>query len=207
MGESAPGRETRTSSVLRCRVVSGEMRTLRHWPVVLGALLALVWLLPAAVSAGSATGAREHAARLAKENAGLAARSRGVVLELYSLDSRLARERARLVELRIEKAAVKADLALAHTRLADALGNLDSLDRIADEDSAVIAQTQQAKRAAVRLTRALAARERELQNVTDRASQSTLVLERARSQRQRYLARLARQQRLNAAAILAYQEQ
>lgn len=246
MGESAPGRETRTSSVLRCRVVSGEMRTLRHWPVVLGALLALVWLLPAAVSAGSATGAREHAARLAKENAGLAARSRGVVLELYSLDSRLARERARLVELRIEKAAVKADLALAHTRLAvarhaltraerslarrlqflyeqgdsdplavvlgassvaDALGNLDSLDRIADEDSAVIAQTQQAKRAAVRLTRALAARERELQNVTDRASQSTLVLERARSQRQRYLARLAGQQRLNAAAILAYQEQ
>jgi 3D (Asp-Asp-Asp) domain-containing protein/peptidoglycan hydrolase CwlO-like protein len=222
------------------------MRTLRYWPVILGAFLALVGLVPAAVSADSAAGPRERASQLAQENASLAARARGVVLELYSLDSRLARERARLVELRIETAAVKADLALAHMRLrvarhtltkaerslarrlqrlyeqgdsdplavvlgassvADALANLDSLDRIADQDGAVIAQTRSAKRNAARLTRTLAARERELESLADQASQSTLVLEQARSQRSGYLARLSGQQRLNTAAIAAYQEQ
>ena len=220
------------------------MRTLRYWLIVLGALLALVSLLPATVAADSSPGSR--ASQLAQQNADLAARSRGVVLELYGLDSRLAREQARLVGLRIRTAAVKADLAVARTRLhvarhsltraqhslasrlqllyeqgdsdplaivlgassvADALGNLDSLDRIADQDRAVIEQTQQAGRTAKALTRTLATRAHELQGLTDEASQSTLVLEQARSQRAGYLARLTGQQRLNAAAIAAFQQQ
>ncbi len=229
--------------MVRCRVVPGEMRTLRYWLIVLGAPLALVGLLPGTVAADTSPDAR--ASQLSKQNADLAARSRGVVLELYSLDSRLAREQARLVELRIRTAAVKADLSVARTRLhvarhsltqaerslarrlqllyeqgdsdplaivlgassvADALGNLDSLDRIAAQDRDVIEQTRQAKRTAAGLTRTLASKAHDLQALTSEASQSTLVLEQARSQRAGYLARLTGQQRLNAAAIASFQQ-
>jgi len=223
--------------------VPGEIRTLRYWPVVLGALLALVGLVPAATVAA---GSDSTISGLTQQNADLAARSRGVVLELYSLDSRLARERARLVELRIRTAEVKGQLAAARERLrvarhtlkvserslaarlqllyeqgdsdplavvlgassvADALGNLDSLDRIADQDRVVIEQTQHAKHTAVALTRGLTAKEQRLQGLAQEASQSTVVLEQARSQRASYLATLARQQKLNAASIAAYQQQ
>jgi 3D (Asp-Asp-Asp) domain-containing protein/peptidoglycan hydrolase CwlO-like protein len=222
------------------------MRTLRYWPVVLGALLALVGLLPASVAADSASSLRDRASGLTQQNANLAARARGVVLQLYSLDSQLAREKARLVQLRIRTAEVKSDLAAARVQLrvakhslsagqrslarrlqllyeqgdsdpvavvlgassvADALGNLDSLDRVADQDRAVIEQTRKAKRTAADLTRALGAKERDLQRLAQEATQSTLVLAQARSERQSYLARLAGQQRLNAAAIEAFQQQ
>jgi 3D (Asp-Asp-Asp) domain-containing protein/peptidoglycan hydrolase CwlO-like protein len=220
------------------------MRTLRYWLIVLGALLALVGLLPATVGAESSPGAR--ASQLAQQNAALAAQSRGVVLELYSLDSRLAREQTRLVSLRIRTAAIRADLSVARTRLhvarhsltqaqrslarrlqllyeqgdsdplaimlgassvADALGNLDSLDQIAAQDRTVMEQTRQAKRTANVLTRTLTTKAHDLQGLTDEASQSTLVLEQARAQRAGYLARLAGQQRLNAAAIASFQQQ
>ena len=183
---------------------------------------------------------------LTQQNADLAARSRGVVLELYSLDARLARERARLVELRVRTAEVKGELAAARQRLrvarqtlkaserslaarlqllyeqgdsdplavvlgassvADALGNLDSLDRIADQDRVVIEQTQQAKHTAAALTRGLTAKEQHLQGLAQEATQSTLVLEQSRSQRASYLATLARQQKLNASSIAAFQQQ
>jgi cystine transport system substrate-binding protein len=222
------------------------MRTLRYWPVVLGALLALGLVSAATVAADSSTGLRDSSSRLSQENADLAARSRGAVLELYSLDARLARERARLVALRIRAAEVKGELATARQRLrvaqhslevserslaarlavlyeqgdsdplaivlgassvADALGNLDSLDRIADQDRIVIEQTRHAKRNAAALSRELAAKERNLVGLAQEASQSTLVLERARSQRASYLATLASRQRLNAASIAAYQQQ
>jgi 3D (Asp-Asp-Asp) domain-containing protein/peptidoglycan hydrolase CwlO-like protein len=227
--------------------VPGEIRTLRYWPVVLGALLALVGLVPAAtVAADSASSLRDRATRLSQQNADLAKRSRGVVLELYSLDSRLARERARLVELRIRTAQVKGELADARQRLrvarstlkvserslatrlqllyeqgdtdplavvfgassvADALGNLDSLDRVADQDRVVIEQTRRAKHDATALARRLAAKQRHLRVLAQEASRSTLVLEQASAQRASYLATLAGQQKLNTAAIAAYQQQ
>lgn len=219
---------------------------LRYWPAALAALLALVALLPATVAADSAPSLRSRASQLAQQNRDLAARSRGVVLELYSLDARLAREQARLVDLRVRTAAIKADLGVARTRLrvaqhslsraedslarrlsllyeqgdsdplavvlgassvADALGNLDSMDRIADQDRAVIEQTRQAKHVASRLTRTLKAKEHDLQALTDEAAQSTLVLGQARSQRAGYLARLSGRQKLNAATISALQQQ
>jgi peptidoglycan DL-endopeptidase CwlO len=102
------------------------MRTLRLWPVALGALLVIVALVPATVAADSAGSLRDRAAGLSRQNADLAARSRGVVLELYGLDSRLARERARLVALRIRTADVKAELAAARQRLAVARKSLSS---------------------------------------------------------------------------------
>ena len=96
---------------------------------------------------------------------------------------------------------------LGASSIADALGNLDSLDRIADQDRIVIEQTQAAKRTATAPHARLAAKERNLQGLAQEASQSTLVLEQSRSQRASYLATLARQQKLNAAAIAAYQQQ
>lgn len=219
---------------------------LRYWLLLLGALLAVAGLVPATVDAESASSLRDRAAQLEQQNADLAAQSRGVVLELYSLDSRLARERARLVELRIRTADVKADLVAARQQLrvaqhtltvaqrslaqrlqllyeqgdadpvavvlgassvADALGSLDSLNRIADQDRAVIAETQSAKRKATALTRALDKKKRDLQSLSQEAAQSTLVLERSRSQRASYLARLHGQQRMNAASIAAFQQQ
>ena len=222
------------------------MRMLRYWPAVLGALLALVGLVPATVAADSATTLRGRASELARQNQDLAARSRGVVLELYSLDSRLARERARLVDLRVRAAAVKADLQVAQRQLqvarrslsraqlslarrltllyeqgdsdplaivlgassvADALGNVESMNQMADQDRAVIAQTRQARRTAARLTRTLTQKEHDLRALTEEAAQSTLVLEQARSQRAGYLAALAGQRKLNTSTIAALQQQ
>ena len=51
---------------------------------------------------------------------------------------------------------------LGATSIADALANLDSLDRIADQDRVVIEQTRQAKHSATALSRKLAAKERDL---------------------------------------------
>jgi len=237
---------TAQGGVVRCAVVPGEMRTLRYWPAVLGALLLLLGLVPTTVSADSATGLRDHASRLAQENANLAERSRSIVLQLYALDSRLAREQARLVELRIRSAQVKAELADARQRLsvarktlkleqrslatrlqllyeqgdtdplavvlgassvADALGNLESLDRIADQDRAIIVEARRARQTTTSLTHTLAAKERNLQSLTSEASQSLLVLQQARSQRSSYLASLSARQRLNAGAIASYQQQ
>jgi 3D (Asp-Asp-Asp) domain-containing protein len=219
----------------------------RYWPAVLVALLGLVGLVSAAtVAADSGSTLRDRASQLSRQNADLAARSRGAVLELYSLDSRLARERTRLVELRIRTAAVKGELAAARQRLraarqtlklserslaarlqllyeqgdtdplavvlgassvADALGSLDSLDRIADQDRVVIGQTQHAKHDATALARGLAAKERNLQGLAQEASQSTLVLEQSRAERASYLATLASQQKVNEAAIASYQQE
>jgi 3D (Asp-Asp-Asp) domain-containing protein len=96
---------------------------------------------------------------------------------------------------------------LGASSVADALANLDSMNRIADQDRAVIEQTRKAKRRATRLTRALTAKEHDLQALIDEAAQSTLVLEQSRSQRADYLARLTGLQRLNAATIASLQQQ
>jgi cystine transport system substrate-binding protein len=93
------------------------------------------------------------------------------------------------------------------TSVADALGNLDSLDRLADQDKEVLGQTRQAKHTATRLANALAAKKRDLDRLTAEATQSTVVLEQAHAQRTAYLARLAGRQRVNASAIASYQQQ
>jgi len=87
------------------------------------------------------------------------------------------------------------------------LANLDSMNRIADQDRAVIEQTRKARRTATGLTRKLARKEHDLQALTDEAAQSTLVLEQSRSQKATYLARLTGLQQLNAASIASLQQQ
>jgi 3D (Asp-Asp-Asp) domain-containing protein/peptidoglycan hydrolase CwlO-like protein len=232
--------------VVRCRVVPGETRKLRAWPIVLGTLLALSSLVPGTVAADSASSSKEGASQLSKQNADLAARSRGALLNLYALDSKLARERTRLVALRIRTAEIHAERAAAQQRLSvarhslsvsqdalarrlqllyeqgdsdplavvlgassvdEALSSLDSLDRLADQDRIVIEQTRKAKQQLTRITRALAKRQLELQGLADQAAQSTLQLEQAHAERSSYLASMASQRRLNAAAISSLQQQ
>jgi 3D (Asp-Asp-Asp) domain-containing protein/peptidoglycan hydrolase CwlO-like protein len=226
--------------------VPGETRKLRAWPIVLGTLLALSSLVPGTVAADSASSSKEGASQLSKQNADLAARSRGALLNLYALDSKLARERTRLVALRIRTAEIHAERAAAQQRLSvarhslsvsqdalarrlqllyeqgdsdplavvlgassvdEALSSLDSLDRLADQDRIVIEQTRKAKQQLTRITRALAKRQLELQGLADQAAQSTLQLEQAHAERSSYLASMASQRRLNAAAISSLQQQ
>jgi 3D (Asp-Asp-Asp) domain-containing protein/peptidoglycan hydrolase CwlO-like protein len=96
---------------------------------------------------------------------------------------------------------------LGASSVADALGSLESMNRIADQDRVVIEQTRRAKHTARRLSRKLAAREHDLQALADEAAQSMLVLQQARSQRAGYLASLRGQQQLNASSISALQKQ
>jgi cystine transport system substrate-binding protein len=96
---------------------------------------------------------------------------------------------------------------LGASSVADALGDLDSLDRIADQDRAVIEQTRSAKRTATGLEHKLARQQRDLRALSQEASQSVLVLGQARDQRAAYLSQLAGQQQVNSAAIAAYQQQ
>ena len=224
----------------------GETRTLRAWPIVAAAVLLLGGLVPATVAADSSSTLRTQAADLTRENAILASKSRSAVLDLYALDSRLARARARLVALRIRTAEVRAEREAAQHRLSvarqslraaqralsrrvqqlyeqgdtdpvavvlgassvdEALSDLDSLDRIADQDREVILQTRTAKRRLSQVTRALRARESELRALADEAERSTLAIERSRAERASYLAGLSAQRQLNASAIASLQDQ
>jgi len=226
--------------------VPGETRKLRAWPIVLGTLLALSTLVPGTVAADSASTFKERASQLSNQNADLAGRSRSALLSLYALDSKLARQRTRLVALRMRTAEIRAERAAAQQRLTvarhslkfaqlalarrlqllyeqgdsdplavvlgassvdEALSSIDSLDRLADQDRLVIEQTRTAKHELTAITRALAERQLELQGLADQAAQSTLELEQARAERSSYLASLASQRRLNAAAISSLQQQ
>ncbi len=106
----------------------GEKRKLRAWPAVVAFLL-LGCLLPAQVSADSSVSPSSRAAQLQQENAALSAKSRSALLELYALDSRLARQRAHVVALRIETAQVRAERAAAEQRLAIAKHSLMASQR------------------------------------------------------------------------------
>ena len=220
--------------------MSGETRKARVWPAA-AALLVLCSFVPARVAADtSAPKLRAQASELTQQNANLAARARGALLELYALDARLTRERAHIVTLRIETAQVRAAREAAQRRLAiarrslssaqhtlsvrlqqvyeqgdsdpvavvlgatsvnDALNGLDTLNRVEAQDKLVIRQTQEAQRAYRAQTRTLASRERELTALEQQASQTALALERSRAQRASYIAGLASERRLNAAAI------
>jgi 3D (Asp-Asp-Asp) domain-containing protein/peptidoglycan hydrolase CwlO-like protein len=109
--------------------VPGETRTLRAWPIVLGTLLALSSLVPGSVAADSASSIRERASQLSHQNADLAGRSRGALLDLYALDSQRTRERARLVVLRIRTSEIRAEREAAQERLTVARHSLSVAQR------------------------------------------------------------------------------
>jgi 3D (Asp-Asp-Asp) domain-containing protein len=98
------------------------------WPAA-AALLVLAALVPARVGADSSATVRDKASRLSQQNVDLSARGHSALLDLYSLDSRLARERARIVSLRIQMAHVRAARAAVQHRLAIARGSLSVAER------------------------------------------------------------------------------
>ena len=90
---------------------------MRTWPLAAAALVALSALVPATLGADSASTLRARASQLTRQNAALAAKSRSALLEIYALDSRLARARAHLVAMRIRTAQVRAEREAAQHRL------------------------------------------------------------------------------------------
>ncbi len=106
----------------------GDTRKLVAWPVV-AALVVLSGFVPARVEADSSGSLRNRASELQRQDAGLAARSHGALLELYALDSRLARQRAHIVALRIQAAQVRAARVEAEQRLAIARRSLAAAQR------------------------------------------------------------------------------
>ena len=87
-------------------------------------------LVPARVGADSSTTLRDKASRLSRQNVDLSTRAHSVLLEVYGLDSRLARERARIVALRIQTAEVRAARRSAEHRLAVARRALSAAERM-----------------------------------------------------------------------------
>ena len=109
--------------------MSGETRKARVWPAA-AALLVLCCLVPARVGADSSSQLRSQATDLTKQNASLAARAHSALLELYALDSRLARQRAHIVALRIETAQVRAAREAAQKRLTVSRHSLSTAQRL-----------------------------------------------------------------------------
>jgi 3D (Asp-Asp-Asp) domain-containing protein len=91
--------------------------------------------------------------------------------------------------------------------MSEALNSLDTLDRVANQDKLVIRQTRVARRNYAAEVHALASRQRELARLAQQATQTALSLEQARAQRASYVAGLATQRRLNAAAISSLEQQ
>ncbi|HEY6151405.1 MAG TPA: hypothetical protein VIW19_12865, partial [Gaiellaceae bacterium] len=86
--------------------------------------------MPARVGADSSSQLRSQATDLTKQNASLAARAHSALLELYALDSRLARQRAHIVALRIETAQVRAAREAAQKRLTVSRHSLSTAQRL-----------------------------------------------------------------------------
>jgi 3D (Asp-Asp-Asp) domain-containing protein len=103
---------------------SGTQRAL----AVLGAVAAAV-ALPASGGAGPSDSLRAQAHVAAGREAGLAARSRGVLLEVYALDSSLARARARTEALSGRTGALQQELAAARRHVTIARGVAAAAER------------------------------------------------------------------------------
>ena len=114
--------------MLRCRVVSGETRKARLWPAA-AALLVLCCLVPARVGADTPATLRARASNLSQQNTNLAVRAHSALLQLYALDSRLARQRAHIVALRIQTAQVRAARQAGQRRLRIARRSLSAAQR------------------------------------------------------------------------------
>jgi 3D (Asp-Asp-Asp) domain-containing protein/peptidoglycan hydrolase CwlO-like protein len=96
---------------------------------------------------------------------------------------------------------------LDSTSVSDALNSIDALDRVAGQDKLVITQERKARHRYQAETRALAAHEHELVQLTAEASQTAAGLEQARAQRASYLAGLQNLRQANASTISSLLEQ
>jgi peptidoglycan DL-endopeptidase CwlO len=90
---------------------------------------------------------------------------------------------------------------LGATSINDAITGLDDLNRTAQLDRRVSAETRRARAALRRLAGTLAHRDAEIQSLAGAARSSLAALQAARSAREDYIASLGSQQRFNAAQI------
>jgi peptidoglycan DL-endopeptidase CwlO len=90
---------------------------------------------------------------------------------------------------------------LGATSIDDAVSNLDALERSARVNRQTIAQTRRAQRALAGFQRQLEQRAQELHALVGQAEQTTLALERTRTQRAAYIASLERQRNFDARRI------
>ncbi len=212
--------------------------TPRAWLLVFAATFAAA----GAIAIPSASGAdpNERTDELRARDAELRARSGSALLELYALESRLARARteaavarARAAALARERAAVRerigfarealrrAELLLAErlralyrhgetdaleillgaTSIDEAVTGLDGLTFAARQDRVLITQTRAAKRRLRTLDRKLSVRSDALRALASATAARAASLEAAHAARASYVERLARERKLNAAAI------
>jgi 3D (Asp-Asp-Asp) domain-containing protein len=179
----------------------------------LGLLTLAALLSSSAARADDPSTLRTEAERLRAENDSLAARSQEALLDLYSLDTRLARAEARLIRLRAQRgsleeaeAAARENLAslaviLAADSLDDALTAVDSLARLAQQDRAILDELRGARNQLRRSVRTLAQRSAELRRVVSETAAQQDVLTAARAERADYLANVEAQQALNSRQI------
>jgi 3D (Asp-Asp-Asp) domain-containing protein/septal ring factor EnvC (AmiA/AmiB activator) len=213
-------------------------------PARLAASLVLVAAFAAAADARAddPESVRREAARLEAQSAAVADRSQRVLLELYALETKLARaERrietlhsrareldrrqasarnllaiarrtyatvqrelaVRLQELYIEGEVDPLAILLGAESLAEAIDALDGLDSLARHDRAIIRQVRRARIAMRAALERLAEREAELRAVLGEAEAARAALLQAQAERSSYLARLEREQLLNANRIAA----
>ncbi len=93
------------------------------------------------------------------------------------------------------------EIVLGARTLDEALTGLDSLDRAAAQDEAVVAQVRSAKRHVTNASAAVAARVASLAAARRAAEATAASLQRAQEERRAYLARLASERELNAAQL------
>jgi cystine transport system substrate-binding protein len=180
------------------------------------------------------------ATALRAQNASLATELHTALLNLYSLDTRLAQSRARAAALHaqaddvrnqlvqvghekdIARRAWRASVAALSSRLRtlyengqpdavgvllgatsidDAMTRLDALQRTADLNREVIAQTRQARRVLTRLQLSLERRAQKLRALVASAQQAVAQLEQTRAERSTYISSLANERTLNARRI------
>jgi 3D (Asp-Asp-Asp) domain-containing protein/peptidoglycan hydrolase CwlO-like protein len=97
-------------------VNSGSLRTWIRFAAV-GALVVTTLLIASTARADDPATLRSEAERLREENDSLAARSQTALLDLYSLERRLARAEARIADLQARRIALEREAASAQRRL------------------------------------------------------------------------------------------
>jgi len=216
--------------------VRGRRETRRASGILLLASLTAALAVPASGGADPAVDANA----LRAQNASLGTQLHAALLNLYSLDARLAQSRARaatfvthanvvrdqLVQVGRERAiaehAWRATVAalsshvralyengepdavgvlLGATSIDDAMTRLDNLQRAARMNRDAIVQTRRARRTLTRLQLDLTHREHRLRTLVTSAQQTIAQLQRTRTQRSSYVARLADERMFNTRRI------
>jgi 3D (Asp-Asp-Asp) domain-containing protein/septal ring factor EnvC (AmiA/AmiB activator) len=148
--------------------------------------------------------ARTRAAAIRKERV-LARQRLSIARRALALSERnLAQQLRALYE---QGDADRLGIVLGAGSLDDALTALEGLHHAAAQTRAVIAQASRARRALIKLSRALTARVAALERAQAAAAAEAAALERTRSERAAYLSRLVSSRRVNSRAIASLVEQ